>query len=125
MVKIFILIGIIGLAACNSTKEQTNMAAFYNKIEGHWILSNAVINNQHSDLLAGVYAQFYKSKMTSNLISLLTNGTDSASLYSIQEDSIIKLNIEPPIKILKLEQENMILNFNYNKNTYNLFFNKQ
>jgi hypothetical protein len=127
MFKSLILIGAIGLTAvaCTPPQEQTNTMDFSNKIKGSWVLTQATVNNENSDLLAGIYAQFSNSEMTSNLISLLKNSPDSVSQYSIQKDSTIQLNLEPIIKIVKLEQENMTLNFNYNKNVYNLFFDKQ
>jgi hypothetical protein len=128
MFKLLILIGTLGLtvAACTPPQEQTMTVDFSNKIKGSWLLAQATVNNQNSDLLAGIYVQFSDSEMTSNLISLLKNSADSVSQYSIQKDSTITLNlVEPVLKIVKLEKENMTLNFNYNKNVYNLFFNKQ
>lgn len=129
MFKLLILIGTVGLtvvAACTPPQEQTNTVDFSNKIKGSWLLAKATVNSQNSDLLAGIYVQFSESEMTSNLISLLKNSPDSVSQYSIQKDSTITLNlVEPVLKIVKLEKENMTLNFNYNKNVYNLFFNKQ
>jgi hypothetical protein len=128
MFKLLILIGTLGLTvvACTPPQEQTMTVDFSNKIKGSWLLAQATVNNQNSDLLAGIYVQFSDSEMTSNLISLLKNSADSVSQYSIQKDSTITLNlVEPVLKIVKLEKENMTLNFNYNKNVYNLFFNKQ